>query len=67
MNAWNAGTTRSESGVGDVMLDPHVDEAHAVLEPKDFVGEAVQLSLVQLGEHRLDQLLILLGRSGLAR
>jgi hypothetical protein len=44
-----------------------VDEGHAVLEPKDFVGEAVQLSLVQLGEHRLDQLLILLGRSGLAR
>src|SRR6266699_550769 len=48
-------------GVGDVVLDPHVDEAHAVLEPKDFVGEAVQLTLVQLGEHRLDELLILLG------
>jgi DNA-binding NarL/FixJ family response regulator len=38
-----------------------VDEAHAVLEPKDFVGEAVQPTLVQLGEYRGGQLLILLG------
>jgi hypothetical protein len=43
-------------GILDVVLDQDVDEAHAVIEAEDLVGEAFRLVLVQLGEHRLDQL-----------
>ena len=66
MNAWNAGDylQRIRSAMSCsihtwVKLTPS-------LSPKDFVGEAVQLNLVQFGEHRLDQLRLSSARSGLA-
>jgi hypothetical protein len=66
----NEGLKRRQSlqrvGVIDVVVfDDDVDEAHTVLEPEDLEGEALGLALVQLGEHGLDQLLILLGPLGL--
>jgi hypothetical protein len=48
------------------VLDCHVDEAHAILEPEDLVRESFRLAFFQLGEHRLDQLLVSAARSGLA-
>ncbi len=52
-------------GFIDVVLDHHMDEGHAVLETEDLVGEALRFALVQIGEHRLDQLLVLVGSLGL--
>ena len=48
-------------GLVDVVLDHDVNEAHAVVEPKNLVGEALRLVLVQLRKHCLDQLLVLTG------
>jgi hypothetical protein len=50
---------------GVVMLDDDVDEADPVLKSEHFVGEARRFALVLLGEHCLDQPLILIGSLGL--
>src|ERR1700687_144996 len=42
-----------------------MDEAHAVLEPEYLVGEAVRLPPVKVGEHLLNQGLVLVGPLGL--
>ncbi|MGZ4336850.1 MAG: hypothetical protein ACXVRA_06010 [Gaiellaceae bacterium] len=47
------------------VFDYDVDEAHPVLEPEDLVREPLRLAPVQLREHGLDQLLILLRALGL--
>jgi hypothetical protein len=47
------------------VLNYDVDEAHAVLEPEDLVGEAIWLSFGEFIEYCLDELLVVVCPIGL--